>query len=370
MKTAAVICEYNPFHNGHRYMFDTMRSTLGVDRIVCIMSGNFVQRGEPAVFDKYKRTEDALLAGADLVLEMPAEFSTASAGDFARCGVSMLLAAGVCTHLCFGVEPGVSFDDIEQMRKVCNSDETIRKSLKTGMTYAQALRGSGLRPGPNTLLACEYLNALDQFDSKRQITALTVTRSGDPYDSEAVSGTGFASASAIRRLLFESDDVSSFLPYDCSRETLCHIDLLSDLLNDRLLRETDLEAYQDVSREIADRLGKSKYRPMPFSNRIDETKTRQYTRTRISRALLHIVLGIRKDRVEDLRSKGYCEYFRVLGYRTDSGLLTEMNKTANLPIYTKNARFYEAFPDVLYYDQIWHNVTGTGTELTRSPMIL
>ena len=373
MKTAAVICEYNPFHNGHRYMLETVRKTLGADRIVCIMSGNFVQRGEPAILDKQFRTECALLNGADLVLELPAEFATASAGDFARCGVAMLLATGVCTHLCFGLEENVTVADLDEYRHNTADDAEVRERLKQGMTYPQAVYGSrgASLPGPNALLACEYLNALETFDPGHRIEVFPVTRSGDPYLSETASGGGFASAASIRRMLLAGDpEAADHLPCDASRQLLCDADMLSDLLNDRLLRESDLECYQDVSREIADRLMKRRYVPMRFTERVDDTKTRQYTRSRISRALLHIILGIRKDRVAELKEAGYVPYFRVLGYRTDSNLLAEINRTGDIPVYTKNARFYEAFPDVLYYDQIWHNLTGTGTELTRSPVIL
>lgn len=372
MNVCAVICEYNPFHNGHAYMISELKNRYEMDHIVCFMSGNYVQRGEPAVMDKYRRAEQALLSGADLVLEIPAEFSSSSAGDFAACGVSMAIHTGICTHISFGLEKGTGLQKLNQFRTHKADDVLVRKRLASGCTYPEALYGKDSMLGPNAILGCEYLNALDHFDSEHRISIIPIERSGDDYLSENASGTGFASAAALRRFLQEDKnrEINQYIPYQIDKEIFCFPDMLSDLLNDRILRESDFETYLDVSREISDRIKKQKYRPCSFSERVDQIKTRQYTRSRISRALLHIILGIRKEHVSNLRSNGYCPYFRVLGYRQESSLLKDLSKNESIPVFTKNSKFYEAFPDALYYDQIWHNTTGTGTELTRSPIIL
>lgn len=372
MNICGIICEYNPFHNGHAYMIRELKDRYGMERIVCFMSGNYVQRGEPAVTDKYLRAGAALLAGADLVLEMPPEFSTSSAGDFANCGISMLLRTGFCTHLSFGVERNITLVRLNEYRSRAADDQTVRQRLSEGCSYPEAVFGKNDIPGPNTILACEYLNALERFDIQKRITVIPIERSGDGYHDETASGTGFASATALRKYLMENrtEDLKPYVSYSLDREIFCFPDMLSGLLNDRILRESDFEQYLDVSREIADRIEKFRYQPCSFTERVEQLKTRQYTRSRISRSLLHIVLGIRKERIKAMAGIGYCPYFRVLGYRQDSGLLKDLSKEGNFPVYTKNARFYEAFPDVLYYDQIWHNTTGTGTELTRTPVIL
>jgi len=371
MNICGVICEYNPFHTGHSYMIRELREHFGMDHIVCFMSGNYVQRGEPAVIDKYLRAESALLAGADLVLEMPVEFSTSSAGDFASCGVSMIMKTGICSHISFGLEKNVSAADLDSLRKQKADDAVIRERLIRGCTYPEAVYGKDHIPGPNTILGFEYLNALERLDPCHTVSVITLERSGDGYLDETVSGTGFASASALRKMLSEnrSGDAAPYISYPLSREIFCFPDMLSSLLNDRILREDNYEVYQDVSREIADRIRSRRYCSCSFTEHVDRLKTRQYTRSRISRALLHIILGITKERVKDLRDDGFCPYFRVLAYRQESGLLKQISE-GNVPLYTKNARFYKDFPDVLYYDQIWHNTTGTGTELTRTPVIL
>ena len=136
MKTAAVICEYNPFHNGHRYQLEYIKEKLGADFVVSIMSGNFVQRGEPALIDKYERTRTALINGADLVLEIPTVFAASSAAEFAAAGVGIAVKSGIIDMLCFGTEGGTVLEDIRQYAGLIysnnNSDHcSAARSLST-----------------------------------------------------------------------------------------------------------------------------------------------------------------------------------------------------------------------------------------------
>ena len=165
MKTAAIIAEYNPFHNGHKYQIEETRRRTGADFIAVVMSGDFVQRGAPAIYSKFLRTRSALLSGADLVVEMPVFGSLSAAQDFARCGISLFHHMGIIDVLSFGSEAG----EIKKLQELADQAGTeteeqsdlIRKSLRSGLTYPQALalaRKDSVPVSPNDILAVEYLD--------------------------------------------------------------------------------------------------------------------------------------------------------------------------------------------------------------------
>ena len=365
MKTAGIIAEYNPFHNGHRYLIDQIRSLAGADYVIIAMSGDFVQRGEPAVYDKYTRTAIALNAGADLVLELPAAFACSSAEDFAACGVSLLDRLGVVDLLCFGSECG----KIEPLRQVAeilvkepeDYQMRLKALLRQGEAYPLARRHAlcqyeELLSSPNNILGIEYLKALARRRSPMQ--PFTLTRSGHGYHDTAVSGEGepFASASALRQIIGSGtkeagqwdthSPLAKQMPSDAVQtlpgETPVFADDLSLLLNYRLMEldesGTELTDYADVSPELAGRLKNQVLQFAAFSKRIEALKTRQYTYTRISRALLHIVLGITTSMIEDAKSRDYGGYARVLGFRRSAApLLGEIKRRSLLPLITKTA---------------------------------
>lgn len=385
MKTAGIICEYNPFHNGHAYMIGKLKEE-GFDRVVCFMSGNFTQRGEPAVIDKYIRARGALKAGADLVLEMPVIFATSSAADFANCGVSMAAQSGFCNALCFGVEKEV-LDENGNLRAIGSApvdEEILRKFLSLGFPYPDALsRATGQEQlPPNAILAYEYERAIRRF-AKGKLVPYPIERIGDGYATETPSGSPFASATAIRGLLEKKElhEASLYMPPDeliageyvdpeqtARLSSLTFPDSLSVLLSDRLLREPDLTRYLDVSREIADRLKKRKDLLLSYESRIADTKTRQYTYTRIARALLHIVLSITKEDAENLKEEGFFRYWRVLAYRKDSKLLSEIS--IDKPVITRIAQLLKFCPEDIYYDQIYYALTQSPSEYVRNPYII
>ena len=189
MKTVGIIAEYNPFHSGHQYQIAMARRLTGADFVVVVMSGDFVQRGEPAVFDKYTRTAMALEGGADLVLEMPVRFATSSAEDFAACGVALLDRLGLTDVLCFGSELG-RLDLLEQAAGILAAEpeafrQTLRQGLAAGMSFPKAreaalvreLEACGLKEAgqddwqkvlssPNNILGIEDLKALKRRGSR------------------------------------------------------------------------------------------------------------------------------------------------------------------------------------------------------------
>ncbi len=383
MRPIGIIAEYNPVHNGHAYQLAQARRKFGADYLVVVMSGDFVQRGEPAVFDKYTRTAMALNCGADLVLELPVESASASAEDFASCGAALLDRLGVVDALCFGSELGETEPLEEIARILCEEPESFRaamkESLKQGLSYpasrAMAV-SSQLGPSaaellshPNNVLAVEYLKAIRKRGSS--LRSLTILRRGQGYHDSSMPENGVhASASALRQHILDislrKDSPSDGLPLsefilqqpfirhqipkpaldvllqEQALTTPVFADDLSLLLQYRLLTAMqngeDLRRYADFSQEMSARLMRTALTPASFTERIEQLKTRQYTYTRISRALLHLILGITGEQIEEARRSDYVSFARILGFRKQAApLLGAIRRHSDLPLITKTA---------------------------------
>ena len=339
MKIVGLITEYNPFHAGHLYHMQQARELTGADYCVVLMSGSFVQRGEPAIFDKYLRTKTALLAGADLVLEIPAAFSTASAHEFAAYGVALLSAIGV-DAVVFGSECG-QIEILKQAAYALNHEsaefqERLRKGLKAGLTY------------PNNILGIEYLRAAEDLHSPMEF--YTISRKGSGYHEDTLADANFPSASAIRGIIRNSlskdkdllDILASHLPAVThpayTGAVPVFVDDFSELLNAAVLQMQATFSIADLSPELAARLAKPPYFPLSFEERIQALKTRQLTYTRVSRALLHLVLGMREEDISRWKEEGYALYARILGFRRQSSpLLSCLHKKSSIPLITKMA---------------------------------
>lgn len=359
MKIVGLITEYNPFHAGHLYHMQRARELTGADYCVVLMSGSFVQRGEPAIFDKYRRTKAALLAGADLVLEMPVAFSTASAHEFAAYGVALLSAIGV-DAVVFGSECG-QIEFLKQAASALNHEsaefqERLRKGLKAGLTYPQA-RAKALEmedtwasvlTSPNNILGIEYLRAAEDLHSPMEF--YTISRKGSGYHEDTLADANFPSASAIRGIIRNSlskdkdllDILASHLPAVThpayTGAVPVFVDDFSELLNAAVLQMQATFSIADLSPELAARLAKPPYFPLSFEERIQALKTRQLTYTRVSRALLHLVLGMREEDISRWKEEGYALYARILGFcRQSSPLLSCLHKKSSIPLITKMA---------------------------------
>ena len=381
MKIVGLITEYNPFHAGHLYHMQQARELTGADYCVVLMSGSFVQRGEPAIFDKYRRTKAALLAGADLVLEIPAAFSTASAHEFAAYGVALLSAIGV-DAVVFGSECG-QIEILKQAAYALNHEsaefqERLRKGLKAGLTYPQArakalgeTQAGGTRVenvedfhantdvsnshiwssilnSPNNILGIEYLRAAEDLHSPMEF--YTISREGSGYHEDTLADANFPSASAIRGIIRNSlskdkdllDILASHLPAVThpayTGAVPVFVDDFSGLLNATVLQMQATFSIADLSPELAARLTKPPYFPLSFEERIQALKTRQLTYTRVSRALLHLVLGMREEDISRWKDEGYALYARILGFRRQSSpLLSCLHKKSSIPLITKMA---------------------------------
>ena len=371
MKIAGLIAEYNPFHNGHLYHIQETKRLTGADAVIVIMSGDYVQRGVPAIMPKRLRAEMALKCGASAVFELPVCYATGSAELFAMGAVSFLEQLGIVDYLCFGSEccDLKAMDAVaeillnepseyrellrEHLRKGC-SYPAARQNAVTG--YSMSARAKNILPDPvtgladimkepNNILGIEYLKALKKLKSR--ITPFTIRREGARYHDRELSDSHLSSASAIRSLLafsssalstdrsasaFEDNsfpDIRSELedqvPPDC-------LELLKDwynvqypvyandfslILKYKLLnkRPGSLVRYADVSEELAARIAARLNDFFNYRQFCELLKTREVTQTRINRALLHIMLGIKKENMTEYTENGFHFYARLLGVR-------------------------------------------------------
>lgn len=359
MNVTAIISEYNPLHRGHLYHIETARKETNADFIIAIMSGNFVQRGTPAILDKYDRAEAALKSGVDLVLELPTMYATASAEYFALGGVSLANTLGCVTHLSFGSEYGQADKFMTVADLLLNEPEEmklpLKEALKEGLSYpaarAYAVKVShpelaDLLEDPNNILGVEYCKALLKL--KSDITPHTIKRQGQNYHSETTN-EGFASATGIRKLLgnnFEQNQKTlesqlSPASYELIKEFRQQSPLVEDdfsmLLRYKLLTENKahLTEYFGVTKELSNRIYKHLHEFEIFSSFAELLKSKNITRTAINRALLHILLGVKTADVQAVTKRGCVDYIRVLGFRKEaSGLLKSFSDLPEIPMIT------------------------------------
>ena len=304
MKTAAIICEYNPLHLGHTRQFALLREALGENcRIVCLMSGNFVQRGEPAIFDKYTRAKAAVLCGADLVLELPLTAAVSSAEGFARGAVQVLDRLGCVDRLCFGSESGDSniFMSTAEVLNSTDFSEKLRQGLKEGDSFAalrqrtlEAMGGDGsMLQNPNDILAVEYCKALKNVGSR--IRPLAVRREGS-YHAETPDEEN-PSASSLRALL-PGGDWLNYVP-EAAREVFAdtpphrmEYGERAVLARLRAMTDEEFEAVPYGSEGLWRKLMVESRQAPSVAALIDGVKSRRYARARIARMVLCAFLGI------------------------------------------------------------------------------
>ena len=378
MKVVGLITEYNPFHNGHKYHIEEAKKVTGADYVIAVMSGNFVQRGTPAVIDKYSRTEMALNNGVDLVLELPVCYATASAEYFAHGAVSLLDRLGIVDYLCFGSECGnISLLDEAAsflLDTPSSFDEHLQAYLREGFTYPAA-RSKALQhyleeqhpnhstaladvlTEPNNILGIEYMKALRRLDSK--ITPLTIQRVSAHYhdsdlNKEESTSVTISSATAIRRAIFSSgietdsyfEEIRHSVPADVFSILKIHHQIrypiseedFSQVIKYKLLYEgkQSLCEYLDISEDLADRLKKHSDPHKTISEFAQDIKTKNLTLTRINRAIIHMLLNIKAETVQEYNKKGYTQFARVLGVKKESShLLRKIEQNESIPIITK-----------------------------------
>lgn len=340
MRTAGIICEYNPFHKGHKYQLDVLKSEY--DAVVCVMSGSFVQRGDVAVFDKWTRTRAALLSGADLVLELPVRYCLSSAQGFAEGGVRILDSLGIIDTLNFGSECGDIAALEHEADILMNEPEDISLKIKQlmsqGMSFPKArisayggrLNGD-IASQPNNILAIEYISALKRVGSK--IPPSTLPRKAVGYH-DMLTSDGFASATLLREMYKNGGDISKYTPFDFSDCESYDIDRLTAVFKYKLMSE-GAAAFSGIA-DVEPGLGNRFLNALgceTLSGIIDCVKTKRYTRARLSRTALSVLLNLKGGFVPP-------RYVRVLGMSENGKLLlSKMKKTCSLPIVNKVADF-------------------------------
>ena len=383
MSTVGIVCEYNPFHKGHLYQIEQAKKLTGADHVVCFMSGNFLQRGIPALADKFTRAEAAVRCGVDVIFEIPFVYSTASARDYATAAVTMMDMSGAIDYISFGAET----DDLALLSQIAGIVEneppqvsdSIRRSMASGMTYGAAraaaigeyLQGkdiarkdssnnsssspesniSSVMSSPNNILAIEYLAALKRIGSK--IKPVVIKRLISDYNSnEAVHD--ICSASAIRSLLGNSDikTIERHVPEECyrilntnyrktfpvfedhmssllaaARLLYGRYDISSSLSSSGEIVDMDQDLYNRMSKIDSD---------MSFSDTAKSLKSRNYTLTHIQRALLHYVMQLTKTDYDSYKSDGWIYYLRLIGLNTRAGgIVKQIKKNSDIPVITR-----------------------------------
>ncbi len=384
MKTAAIISEFNPFHNGHRYLIEQTRKA-GATHIAAIMSGNFVQRGDAAVFDKFTRTRTALENGVDLVLELPERVSLTAAEGFAKGAADIITSLGCVDMLAFGSESG----DIAALREASGAIEYAVHSdefsdlMTRGRSYPAALSET-LRTFytedvaetvscPNNTLAIEYLSALDNLGSA--IEPFTVKRSGAAHDSERSGSGDFESGSALRKMILAGEDYSSAAPVvSAPAAELVRLEraILAKL---RLMSVAELESVYDCANGLGARLHKALRSAGSLSELYFLTKTKRYTLARIRRAVLCGFLGIDKHFALEKPA-----FIRVLGMNVRGKEILAAAK-CGLPIDTslkalskksrdaaRQANFTAHCTDI--YALCFEKPLRCGTDFTAAPIVI
>ena len=398
MKAVGLVTEYNPFHNGHLYHLNKAMELTGADISVAVMSGDFVQRGEPAVLDKYTRTSMALNSGVNLVVELPVNYAVSSAESFAA-GALKVLDYVKADSIAFGSESG----DIERLSKLahilCDNEDTLYKEISkytaNGISYAAARQKvvekltdkdtAAMLTSSNNILAVEYLKAI--IKNNYAIKPYTVQRQGDSYNDTDIRSE-YASATALRENL-KADNISEYIPVKAglilsSNTNYIYSDDITEALFTRLLdilfasnydKNVFIEnvmQYPDVSKEIAGRLYKSAMdmitRTVPqrseskdnwafsFGSLCEHIKTKEVPLSRIKRALVRITLGLDKKHMEKYSN---APYIRVLGFdKKGQEYLSYIRKTVEVPLITKTADYKEMLLDDIHAANIYNMIVA------------
>ncbi|BBI34488.1 nucleotidyltransferase [Cohnella abietis] len=372
MSTVGVIVEYNPLHNGHLYHLQQSKKITGSDNVVAVMSGHFLQRGEPALADKWARTEMALHAGCDLVLELPVAYSSQPAQWFAYGSIATLEATGVVDSICFGSESG-DLQSLEIMASLLADEppeftSALSAKLKEGLPYPSAftaaakayLQAKGMDSlsfsleQPNHTLGLHYLMALRKINSP--ITPFTLRREKSEYNQSNITDVQIASATALRKLLLGDtgslEQLVSYVPPStidilqreiAAGQAPIHWGHFTRPLFHELYRQhpSQLETYAEVTEGLEHRIKNvlTSLPEMTVTSLLQALKTKRYTHTKLQRMLLRILLGHHKELLNANRLATGVEYIRVLGF-TERGqrLLHDMRKKAKVPVVTSAAK--------------------------------
>ncbi len=351
MKICACIAEYNPFHLGHLKHIEYMRYTLGAEKIIVVMSGNFTQRGEPAVLDKFTRARHAVLAGADLVIELPTVFATANAETFATGAINLINSLGVVDGLCFGVEGGSKFEYLTLAKAMLNESREYKKALKdsleNGVSLAkakfEALKvisdgnyNENLITFPNNILGLEYTKAL--LKCKSEIEIYPMLRTGDHNDKTLKKG--ITSATSIREVL-KTGKIKSLKknlpPYVYSSLNGYPVGFDNIIMSAIVKSSTEFMAtIPDCTEGLENRIKALAKDNLTVNDLLNKVCTKRYTATRINRILINNLLGISSELVKNALT--YNTYAKVLAVNQNSkDLISLISSNSQVPVLTRKS---------------------------------
>lgn len=394
-----IIAEYNPLHNGHAYQIDCVKKAFPDKEVVIILSGNYVQRGEPAIFNKYIRTEMALSSGADMVIELPGIYACSSAEFFARASVLSLWNTGIVDTICFGAEWD-NLTDLSSIAQILENEppaykQILKSLLAQGQSFPKARSNALSRYmnnntmndilcRPNNILAIEYLKAIEHFHLNMK--PYLITRTSDnyhdtvlPISTDRSKDSAFiSSATAIRSAIKASNTAESFKPYmpSAAYEILQQSDnnlpvFYEDfypLIQSHIqIKKSSIDRYMDVTSDFANRLQNYDILPFDMNRLIDALCSKNITKTRVFRILFHILLDYKKENYRPLLSENDIPYLRILGFRKESVLPKQLKQNGKIPVLTKVADYkkvllpenYSFFETQIkadnYYRQVYYN---------------
>lgn len=350
MKKIGIICEYNPFHNGHLYHISKIKEMFDDSLIILVMSGNFTQRGEASIIPKYSKCDIALLSGIDLVIELPFIFATQSADVFAKTSIEILDKLNV-DYVVFGSET----NDINKLTMLAKTqinnkkyDKLVKEYLDKGVNYPTALSKALYQltdkkiDKPNDILGVSYIREILKLNSN--ITPICIKRSND-YNSIELNDN-ITSASSIRYALLNGDDVKNYVPeyvYDYLKNPIFTKNYFN-LLKYKIMTENTLEEYQTVDEGIQNRIKKCIINSKDLDDLILKVKTKRYTYNKLSRMFIHILCNLKK---EEVKKYNKISYIRVLGFNIKGrNYLNEIKKDIDIPIITNFSRTNDPILDI------------------------
>lgn len=364
MNITGIITEYNPFHNGHKFHLEESKKETKSDGTICIMSGNFVQRGGPAIIDKWKRTEMALSNGVDLIIELPTFYAVSSAEFFAKGAVSILNSLNIVNNLFFGSEIGDAKALSEIAKVLVSEDERfqniLKENLSLGLTFAKAREKSlieylnsseinNIITSSNNILGIEYIKAILKLNSS--INPVALKREGSNYNDKSLSQT-FSSATSIREVLKNTsniEDLKNIIPLES-------YEVFSKLQEQDYRFTFEEEMFKYIKYkiqtncvnfnnlyEVTEGLDNKIIKEISSSNSLHEfilkIKSKRYTYSKISRILTHIYLCLDNDDFKDIANENNL-YVRVLGFnKTGREILSLIKANSSIPLITKVPRF-------------------------------
>jgi len=344
MKSIGIICEYNPFHNGHLYHLNKVKELYPDYTIILVMSGQFLQRGDVSVINKWDKTDIALEMGIDLVIELPFVFATQSSDVFALGSVSILNYLGV-EKIVFGSE----CNDINKLKKCAddfNSVENfikIKEDLNKGYSYPYVLGKILGIPveNSNDLLGISYIKTIKYLDSNIEPVCIQRTNS---YNNKETTGS-VSSATSIRENIKEDKPINEFIPeYVEKYINKIFIDDYFDLLKYKIISSKDLSIYQTVDEGIENRIKKYIFEVNSLEELIDKVKTKRYTYNRIKRMFVHILCSFTKEEAERCKK---IRYIRVLGFNNKGrNYLSKVKKEIEIPIITNYSDIKDEMLDI------------------------